>query len=164
MDTETSHDLAVARVATRQHGNITRRQLLACGLDDEAMAHRVRTGRLFRVYRGVYSVGRPPTTPLERAAAAVLACAPTGVLSHTSAMTLWGFWKRWDTPFEVTVTRDRRPTGITVHITTTLRRPDIRTHLGIRVTSPARTSSTSHPASPSANGPAPSRTPSSPRS
>ncbi len=133
-----SHDLAIARVAYGQHGNIARAQLLAAGLDDHAIARRVRAGTLHRVYPGVYAVGRPPRVPLERAAAAVLACAPTGCLSHASAMTLWGFWKRWDTPFEVTVTKDRRPRGIKVHRPTTLARRDIRTQLGIRVTSPAR--------------------------
>lgn len=133
-----SHDLAVARIAFRQHGNITRSQLLAAGLDDHAIARRVRAGTLHRVYPGVYAAGRRPRVPLERAAAAVLACAPTGCLSHASAMTLWGFWKRWDTPFEVTVTRDRPPKGITVHRSTTLARRDVRTQLGIRVTSPAR--------------------------
>ena len=106
-----------------QHGNITRSQLLAAGLDDHAIARRVRAGTLHRVYPGVYAVGRRPRVPLERAAAAVLACAPTGCLSHASAMTLWGFWKRWDTPFEVTVTRDRRPQGITVHRSTHTRAP-----------------------------------------
>ncbi|HUO74328.1 MAG TPA: hypothetical protein VMU39_26385 [Solirubrobacteraceae bacterium] len=54
-------------------------------------------------------------------------------------MTLWGFWTRWDVPFEVSVTRDRRPPHITVHRPTTLTRHDIRIHLGIRTTSPART-------------------------
>ena len=54
-------------------------------------------------------------------------------------MTLWGFWKDWSTPFEVTVNRDRRPKGIKVRLATTLGRRDIRTQLGIRVTSPART-------------------------
>jgi hypothetical protein len=77
--------------------------------------------------------------PLERAAAAVLACGPGGALSHASAMTLWGFWNRWDAPFEVTVVADRRPKGIRAHRSTTLTRADVRTHLGIRVTSPART-------------------------
>ncbi len=125
-------------MAVGQHGNVTHAQLTALGLSKNAIGHRVRTGRLYRVYPGVYSVGRPPTMPLERASAAVLACAPTGALSHASAMTLWGFWKRWDAPFEVVVTRDRRPKGIKVHRSSTLSRRDIRIQLGIRVTSPAR--------------------------
>ncbi len=54
-------------------------------------------------------------------------------------MTLWGLWKHWDKPFEVTVTADRRPRGIRVHRSRTLHRRDISTHWGISATTPART-------------------------
>jgi hypothetical protein len=54
-------------------------------------------------------------------------------------MTLWGFWKRWDTPFEVSVAVDRRPKGIRTHRAAGLLRRDVTVQLGIRVTSPART-------------------------
>lgn len=98
-----------------------------------------RRGRLFRVHHGVYAVGRPATTPLERAAAAVLACGPGAALSHGSAMTLWGFWKHWDRPFEVTVPGDRRPRGIRTHRTRPLHHRDVRRQLDVPVTSPGRT-------------------------
>jgi hypothetical protein len=84
-------------------------------------------------------VGRRPVSPHERASAAVLACGPGAALSHGSAMTLWGYWKRWDQPFEVTVPGDRRTKAIHVHRSSTLHRRDLTTHVGIRVTSPART-------------------------
>jgi len=132
-------DWEIIKVAGKQNGNVTRRQLLDLGLTDDAIRHRLRTGRLFRVYPGVYSVGRPAITPLERASAAVLACGPGAVLSHTSAMALWGYWRQWDRPFEVTVVGDRRPKGIRVHRSTTLRRHDASWQLRIRVTTPART-------------------------
>jgi very-short-patch-repair endonuclease len=134
-----SHDAAIAAVAFRQYGNITRVQLLQIGLTDDAIAHRVRTGRLQRIYTGVYSVGRRPNVPLERASAAVLACGPGAALSHGSAMTLWGLRKYWPSTFEVVVPGDRRPKGIKVHRSATLTRRDIKRHKGIRVTSPART-------------------------
>ena len=54
-------------------------------------------------------------------------------------MTLWGYRRQWDKPFEVTVVGDRRTKGIRVHRSTTLHRREITTQLGIRVTSPART-------------------------
>jgi very-short-patch-repair endonuclease/predicted transcriptional regulator of viral defense system len=132
-------DSAIAAVAVRQQGNITRQQLLALGANDKAIAYRVKIGRLYRVYRGVYSVGRPPVTPLPRACAAVLACGPGAALSHGSATTLWGLGKHWHTPFEVVVPRDRRQPGITVHRSSTLAHRDITTHNGVRVTTPART-------------------------
>jgi hypothetical protein len=132
-------DVAIAAVAVRQQGNITRQQLLQLGLGPAAIAYRVKVGRLHRVYPGVYAVGRPPSKPLERAAAAVLACGPHAVLSHGSAMTLWGLQKQWPTPFEVTVKNDRRPGEIKVHRSQTLGRPDLTRQLGVPVTSPERT-------------------------
>jgi very-short-patch-repair endonuclease len=139
MDQEISLDLAISRVAARQHGNVTRSRVLALGGDDYAIYHRVRTGRLHRVYPGVYGVGRLPKTALERASAAVLACGEEAMLSGISGLALWGFTKRWPRFPEVTVTGDRRPKGITVHRSRTLTRQDIRRHQGIPVTSPART-------------------------
>jgi hypothetical protein len=132
-------DASIAGVAARQHGNITRRQLLDLGLDDSAISYRLRIGRLHRAHRGVYSVGHPPVKPIERAAAAVLACGCDAVLSHGSAASLWGFAKGWRTPFEVSTPTLRRPRAIRTHRSSTLTRPDITKHLGIRVTSPART-------------------------
>lgn len=127
-------------LAGRQQGNITRAQLIRLGLDDDAIAHRVARGWLFRVHRGVYAVGRPPRTLLERASAAVLACGPTAGLSHTSALGLWGFSKHWSPPFEVTVTAGNpHPRHITVHRSRTLTRADVTTHMDIRSTSAART-------------------------
>jgi hypothetical protein len=129
----------IAQIAAGQHGNITTEQLLALGMGRGAIRYAQRTGRLFRVYRGVYAVGRPPVAPLERAAAAVLACGPKALLSHSSAMALWGVWKHWDEPFEVTVAGDRRPSGIRIHRCSTLTRRDIDRQHGTPVTSPART-------------------------
>jgi hypothetical protein len=103
------------------------------------MTHRVKTGHLHRVHRGVYAVGRPATTPLERASAAVLACGRGAALSHRSAITLWGLWKRWTFPLDVTAPADRRPPGIVVHRSRSFGRSEVRTQLGIRVTSPGRT-------------------------
>jgi hypothetical protein len=87
----------------------------------------------------VYAVGHEQTAAVARAAAAVLAYGDGAILSHSSAASLWGITKRWDFPLEVTVTADRRRPGIRTHRSTTLTRKDIRRHLGIRVTSPART-------------------------
>ena len=69
----------------------------------------------------------------------MLACGTGAGLSHGSGMVLWGYWRHWEKPLEVTVVRDRRPKGIRVHRSTTLHRRDVTTQLGIRVTTPART-------------------------
>jgi hypothetical protein len=132
-------ELAIAQLARDQWGCVTRAQLLAFGLSSSTIAYRVKTGRLFPVHPGVYAVGRPLLTPIEKAAAAVLACGSEAGLACGSAMTLWGFWKRWDTPFEVAVFTDRRPRGIKVRQFSTLTREDMTTQQGIRTTTPART-------------------------
>ncbi len=131
-------DDAILGIARRQQRNVTYAQLRALGLTQEAIRHRLRKQSLHREHTGVYAVGTPATTPLERAAAAVLACGDGAALSHESALTLWGLIKSWSTPLHVTVPADRRPAGITVHRSRTLTRADIRTHFGIRVTSLAR--------------------------
>jgi very-short-patch-repair endonuclease len=129
----------IAQIAARQLGNITRAQLIALGMSTTSIDRWVKIGRLYRVYRGVYAVGRPPTTPLEKAAAAVLACGDRAALGHGSALTLWGIWRRWDEPLEVVVAGDRRPQGIRAHRMAGLLRRDIGVEQGIRVTSPALT-------------------------
>ncbi|HWF53666.1 MAG TPA: type IV toxin-antitoxin system AbiEi family antitoxin domain-containing protein [Solirubrobacteraceae bacterium] len=134
-----SIDARIAAIAATQQRNITRQQLLGLGLNRRAIDYRVRIGRLYVVHPGVYSVGGPPVTVFERAYAALLACGGAAVLSHSSAMTLWGFYRRWDFPFEVTTGRDRRPKGVTVHRSRTLTGHDRDKQLGIPVTSPART-------------------------
>src|SRR5436309_2074403 len=127
-------DNAIAAIARRQYGYITRAQLLALGLGDKAISYRLARGWLIPVYAGVYAVGHAPVAPVARSAAAVLACGPNAVLSHGSAASLWGFFKRWAMPFHVTAPSDHRRQGICVHRSRALTRADRRTHLGIRVT------------------------------
>jgi predicted transcriptional regulator of viral defense system len=133
-------DRRIARIADRQLGNITYAQLAALGLSDGAIKYRGKIGRLFPVHQGVYAVGRPARTNLERAAAAVLACGERALLSHESALALWGIARHWPHEIHVTVVAaDRRPRGVRAHRVKALARADVRTQLGIRCTSPART-------------------------
>jgi predicted transcriptional regulator of viral defense system len=82
---DTPPDLRVARVAARQHGRITFGQLVACGLDDAAVARRVTKGHLHRVHTGVYAVGHAGETLDAQFMAAVLAGGEGAILSHWSA-------------------------------------------------------------------------------
>jgi hypothetical protein len=136
---DTPLDARIAVVAGRQYGNITRRQLIGLGVSDRQIAYRVRQGHLHRVHRGLYAVGRPPKLALENAMAAVLACGRGALLSHFSALQLWGFGKRWPRLPEVTAPGERKHPQLTAHGSTALRRDDRRVQLGIPVTSPART-------------------------
>ena len=138
MDDDLTLEKAIADVAARQRGHIARSQLLELGLGPAAIQYRIRIGRLIPVYRGVYAVGHRRPHPIDRSMAAVLACGPGAVLSHGSAAALWGFFTRWDEPFEVNVARNRTPKAITVH-RCRLSRADRRRQLGVPVTSPART-------------------------
>jgi very-short-patch-repair endonuclease len=52
---------------------------------------------------------------------------------------LWNVWRFWPKQLEIVTAADRRPSGLIVHLSTTLLRRDIRRVQGLRVTSPART-------------------------
>jgi very-short-patch-repair endonuclease len=132
-------DATIMALAARQYGHVTRAQLLELGLTKAAIDARVRRAPLVSIHAGVYAIGPRRDDPLARAAAAVLACGPGAALSHSSAASLWEITKRWHFPLEVTHQRQRERPGIRTHTCRVLRRSDICVHLGIRVTSPART-------------------------
>ncbi len=134
-------DLAIAEVADMQHGVVTLDQLRSAGLSDSAVRKRAQAGRLHRVHRGVYAVGRSLLTEKGRWMAAVLACGPGAVLSHRSAAALWGLRQDWRRSIDVTAPgrRGRVPAGIVAHRDGTLRAQDRTTVNGIPCASVART-------------------------
>jgi hypothetical protein len=77
-------DLVLARAAERCHAVFSTAELTALGLTRDQRLRRARTGRLHRLYPGVYALD-VLLTPLGRWRAAVLACGPGAVLSHVSA-------------------------------------------------------------------------------
>jgi very-short-patch-repair endonuclease len=126
-------------LAARQHGVVTRPQLLELGYTPKAILHRIRRGRLHAIASGVYVVGRPELSQRGRWMAAVLACGSEAALSDGAGAALWAM-RPSDGPIEITVphgVRPRRP-GIIVH-RRTLAPDDVTTHHGIPVTTPART-------------------------
>jgi len=80
-------------LVNRQHGVITRSQLLALGMGPRSIEHRIASGRLHPFMRGIYAVGRPEVTEHGRWMGAVLACGSEALLSHHSAAALWGIRK-----------------------------------------------------------------------
>lgn len=144
MDPSTQHSTSqkVWGLASEQHGVIARRQLLELGLDMYAIRHRVGTGRLHPVVRGVYAVGRPGLTGRGRWMAMVLACGSGAVLSHWSAAALLGIGNE-KRVVEVSVRtcsdRGRERGGVLVHRRRGLRDGDCSVRDCIPVTAPVRT-------------------------
>ena len=126
---------AIAALAERQHGVLTRAQLSELGLGAGAIDHRVRLGRLRAVHRGVYRIGLLSSD--GRRMAAVLACGPSAVLSHLAAAALFGI--RQSDRIEVTTRASRRgPRHVSVH-RSPLRDDERTTHRGIPTTTVPRT-------------------------
>jgi very-short-patch-repair endonuclease len=134
-------DQRIAGMATRQHGVISRAQLLAIGAGSSAIGRALEAGRLHRVHRGVYAVGHPLLTRHGRFMAAVLACGEGAVLSHGSAALLWGL--PWPDSARVHVTvptpGGRATRRLLVVRRASLELAEISRRHRIPVTSPSRT-------------------------
>jgi hypothetical protein len=127
-------------MARRQHGVVTRRDLLRIGFSSAAIEHRLATGRLRPVARGVYTVGWPLTDRKQGWMAAVLICGEGAVLSHGSASALWGFGPEGSGPVDVSIRRRcgvSRP-GICARARPGLQERDVTERHGIPVTTPVR--------------------------
>jgi very-short-patch-repair endonuclease len=96
-------DRRIDEIASKQHGVIALRQLEGVGLGRRGVSKRASRGRLHRIHRGIYAVGHRGLSLHGRFMAAVLACGPGAVLSHTSAAVLWELLKPIDGPVHVTV-------------------------------------------------------------
>ena len=134
-------DGAIARVAGRQHGVISRGQLRELGIKDSAIGYRVAAGRLHRLHRGVYAVGHRVVGMHGRWMAATLACGPGAALSHASAAALWDLRPSAATTIDVSVSTagGRNRAGLRIHRHPGLRPGEIIRHHGIPVTTPSRT-------------------------
>lgn len=108
-------DHKLAALAARQHGVVSRKQLLALGLKRDAIEYRLKVKRLHALHRGVYAVGHPRLTLKGSWLAAVLACGEEALLSHRTAAALWGLMRSPATPVHVSSKRGRGRQGIFVH-------------------------------------------------
>ena len=95
------------RLLRRQLGVISRAAAMAVAPLSQ-VDHAIRVGDLVRVHRGVYA--RPPLTPYSRRRAALIYCGGRAVLSHLTALALWGLWDD-EGPMHVTMGMDRPATG-----------------------------------------------------
>jgi hypothetical protein len=131
-------DRAIAELARRQHGVVSRGQLVWLGYTRHEIDRRIASGMLHVVYRGVYAVGHRRLTREGRWFAALLATGPNAALSHESAAAVWQLRDN-EEEIEVSVARRRRPRrGLCIH-EARLPSGDITTRQGIPVTTPVRT-------------------------
>lgn len=137
----------VAATAARQHGVVTREQLLGAAVTPDGIRSWQRNGRLVVVHRGVYMLGslvgrlRPPH---HREMAAVLACGRGAAVSHGNALWLRALVAKRPGGSESAVhlviagARCRRP-GIVAHRVRALPPEDVGLIDGIPTTTVLRT-------------------------
>ncbi|HET7416546.1 MAG TPA: type IV toxin-antitoxin system AbiEi family antitoxin domain-containing protein [Solirubrobacterales bacterium] len=98
-------DRSLAELARRQHGVISRAQLVRAGIGSSSISERMATGRLHRLHPGVYALGHRLIPKEGWLMAAVLASGPDAVLSLRSAAALWGLRGYSDGAVHVAVPR-----------------------------------------------------------
>lgn len=130
----------VAKLARRQHGNVTFAQLRAADLSARTIELRVEQGWLIRRHTGVFAVGHVPSTRESRWSAAVLALGEGAALSYFASGAHWrivnGAVQTHVTVPTIAGHRDRD--GIVVH-RQPLPEAHCATHKGIRCTNLLRT-------------------------
>jgi hypothetical protein len=98
----------VLRLADRQWGVIARWQLERCGVSGSAISRWVASGRLHRIYPGVYAVGHRAISIEGRLLAAVLYAGRGAALSHATAARWWNLIPYLPDTAHVTSPRRRR--------------------------------------------------------
>ena len=128
----------LAEIASRQGGVVGRAQLLARGVDANAIEYRIRIGRLRRIHQGVYAVGHDAIPVRGRLVAALLVAGPGSALSHRTAAHVLSLLPSMPQFVEITTTKrapENRP-GLRFHHARTLQ--TTRRH-GLPITTPIRT-------------------------
>jgi very-short-patch-repair endonuclease len=107
----------VRAIAGNQGGIVARSQLLTVGVSTSAIDRALRTGRLHRIHRGVYSTQAPELASEDALLiAALLAAGDGAVLSHGTAAWRWHLIPAPPTMIEFAVPHQRRaPRGLRFH-------------------------------------------------
>jgi predicted transcriptional regulator of viral defense system len=127
-------------VAEGQAGYFTTTQAQRAGYSRGLVAHHAKAGAFERVRSGVYRLTRFPGSPREDLYIAWLEAGPRAVVSHDSALELYGLSDLLPAETHLTLPRtsSRRRSGIRMH-TTRLESSDIAVRDGLPVTTVART-------------------------
>ena len=129
----------VARIATEQHGLVTRRQLRSADISSAAIDRRVAKGALIVEHRGVFRVGHAAANREAWFLAAVLASGPAALLCDAAGAHLWGLVKGVAPAPSVVAPTERRVPGVRTRRCGGLTRADAAVRLGIPVTTVPRT-------------------------
>jgi very-short-patch-repair endonuclease len=131
----------LARIAARQLGVVTLKQLYALGFSYQQIKRRLGAGRLNRVHHNVYAVGHQHLSDRAHLFAALLTFGPKAFLSHRTAAGAWKLRAINLHAIEVTLpgTGGRHRDGLIVHRTDAQPHPaDVRVHGDLRVSSVPR--------------------------
>lgn len=128
-----------AEIARRQHGVVTRRQLLGAEIHPSQVDRWLVRGLLHAEFSGVYRLGHRAPNGLARYAAAVLAAGPGAALAGLAAARLHEILRRGVPPPEVAGVVHRRAPGMVFHRVRRLERDEVTVVRGIRCTTLART-------------------------
>lgn len=135
-----SIECLLAGLLTSQHSVFTRQQANELGVSTAALKHAVVSGRVERVYRGVYRMTTAQPCWQQDVMAACLLAGEGSCASHRSAGRLWELDGVGRAPIEVSTERDVRLSlpNITLYRVTSLPVSDVVRDV-IPVTRPART-------------------------
>ncbi len=134
----------VLDIAAEQHGYITTSQAREGRVSSNALRMMADRGTLERVSRGVYRVPTfPPSPYAEYMEASLWPAGDQGVISHHSALVLYGLSDVSPSAIHITVPKDFRirrriPGHLVVHHAELANR-EVRVLEGIPITTPART-------------------------
>ena len=134
-------DSALIETLGRQHGVVSRTQMLQLGFSSRAIERRKAAGELVGVHPGVYRAAVAPMTEMQQLWAALAAAGDEAVVSHRAAAELWSLRGVSTRVPEISVIHERpRLVGCHVHRMQSLSPPDVVLRDdGIPITSVART-------------------------
>jgi very-short-patch-repair endonuclease len=130
----------MATLAGQQYGIVTREQLHYLGYSTDAVKRMVAVGRLHAWHRSVFAVGHHGLSTHGICMAAVLFRGSGALVSHRSAVWLWGLERKLEIPVHVSVRRQgRAQDAIGLHLCPALRDEDVAETERIPVTAVPRT-------------------------
>jgi hypothetical protein len=130
-------DQLIASIARPQKGVVARHQLLAAGLSEREIDHRVQKGKITRTYSGVFVIaGVPPSFETDVVAACLWA---GGNASHRTAAHLLSLPGGRAYPIELSTNRPLISGSLIVHRRAPLPECDLAVVNGVPTTAPHRT-------------------------